>query len=282
MLLTNYHTHTNFCDGVEIPELYAREAVKQSLEVLGYSAHAPLPFPCSWTLPYEKYQDYLNAIRQLKQSYEGRLEILCGLEIDYIPGLWSKIREMLQPEQLDYFIGSIHFVDAFNDETPWSIDGSHEEFYKGWTEIFHKDSHSLVRKYFAYTRQMIRDMKPPVIGHLDKIKMQHKADCFIPETDPVYKEELLATVEEIAHFGGVVEINTRGVYRRGEPEFYPSQWLLKEMNRLNIPVIVNSDAHRPHEIVLLRTEALKQLKDAGYKSIRHFSAGKWIDEDIIV
>lgn len=280
MLLTNYHTHTNFCDGIEIPERYAQEAVSQSLQVLGYSAHAPLPFPCSWTLPYEKYEDYLQIVRKLKQDYKDQLEILCGLEIDYIPGLWPKISKMLHPEQLDYFIGSIHFVDAFNDGTPWSIDGSHDEFYKGWTEIFHKDSHALVRKYFDYTRQMVRDMKPPVIGHLDKIKMQYKDDCFIPETDKIYRDELLATLEVIAQYGGVVEINTRGVYRRGEPEFYPSQWLFKEMYLRNIPVMVNSDAHRPHEIILLRNEALKQLKDAGYKNIRHFYQGKWIDEFI--
>lgn len=280
MLLTNYHTHTNFCDGIEIPERYAQEAVCQSLQVLGYSAHAPLPFPCSWTLPYEKYEDYLQIVRKLKQDYKDQLEILCGLEIDYIPGLWPKISKMLHPEQLDYFIGSIHFVDAFNDGTPWSIDGSHDEFYKGWTEIFHKDSHALVRKYFDYTRQMVRDMKPPVIGHLDKIKMQYKDDCFIPETDKIYRDELLATLEVIAQYGGVVEINTRGVYRRGEPEFYPSQWLFKEMYLRNIPVMVNSDAHRPHEIILLRNEALKQLKDAGYKNIRHFYQGKWIDEFI--
>lgn len=280
MLLTNYHTHTNFCDGIEIPERYAQEAVCQSLQVLGYSAHAPLPFPCSWTLPYEKYEDYLQIVRKLKQDYKDQLEILCGLEIDYIPGLWPKISKMLQPEQLDYFIGSIHFVDAFNDGTPWSIDDSHNEFYKGWTEIFHKDSHALVRKYFDYTRQMVRDMKPPVIGHLDKIKMQYKDDCFIPETDKIYRDELLATLEVIAQYGGVVEINTRGVYRRGEPEFYPSQWLFKEMNQRNIPVMVNSDAHRPHEIIMLRNEALKQLKDAGYKNIRHFYQGKWIDEFI--
>lgn len=280
MLLTNYHTHTNFCDGIEIPERYAQEAVCQSLQVLGYSAHAPLPFPCSWTLPYEKYEDYLQIVRKLKQDYKDQLEILCGLEIDYIPGLWPKISKMLQPEQLDYFIGSIHFVDAFNDGTPWSIDGTHDEFYKGWTEIFHKDSHALVRKYFDYTRQMVRDMKPPVIGHLDKIKMQYNDDCFIPETDKIYRDELLATLEVIAQYGGVVEINTRGVYRRGEPEFYPSQWLFKEMNHRNIPVMVNSDAHRPHEIILLRNEALKQLKDAGYKNIRHIYKGKWTDEFI--
>ena len=155
MILANYHTHTNFCDGQEAPELYAEEACKQSLKTLGYSAHAPLPFPCKWTLPYENYQTYLETIQSLKEKYRNRLEILCGLEIDYIPNLWPKINMMLNPAQLDFFIGSIHFVDCFDDGTPWSVDGSYKEFYKGWTEIFKCDSHTLVRKYFEYTDKIL-------------------------------------------------------------------------------------------------------------------------------
>ena len=280
MILTNYHTHTIFCDGVEAPELYAEEAVRQSLKVLGYSAHAPLPFHCTWTLPYEKYQNYLKTIHSLKAAYANQLEVLCGLEIDYIPNLWPQIKAMLNPNQLDFYIGSIHFVDAFDDGTPWSIDGTHNEFFKGWDEIFNRDSHALVRKYFDYTRQMVREMKPPVIGHLDKIKMQYQGDCFIPETDPVYRQELIATLEVIAQQGSIVEVNTRGVYRRNEPEFYPSQWVLAEMNRMQIPVMVNSDAHRPQEIVLLHNDALLKLKQAGYKNVLYFSGGKWINHHI--
>ena len=148
MLLANYHTHTKFCDGDEEPRRYAEEAIKQSLKVLGFSAHASLPFHCTWTLPYENYAGYIQTIKELKSEFADRLEVLCGLEIDYIPSLWPQIEKMLNPDQLDYFIGSIHFVDSFEDGTPWSVDGSHDEFFKGWDKIFHRNSHTLVRKYF--------------------------------------------------------------------------------------------------------------------------------------
>jgi histidinol-phosphatase (PHP family) len=275
MLLANYHTHTKFCDGIDDPRLYAEEAVKQSMGVLGFSAHASLPFQCTWTLPYENYPVYLQTIKELKSEFADRLEVLCGLEIDYIPGLWPQIEKMLNPDQLDYFIGSIHFVDCFADGAPWSVDGSHEEFYKGWDEIFRKDSHALVRNYFEYTRQMIRFMKPPIVGHLDKIKMQYRPNCFIPESDTVYRKELSHTLEEIAAAGSIVEINTRGVYRRSELEFYPGKWVLEKMLDLKIPVVINSDAHRPNEISMLFPEAIIQLKQIGYKKVMRFSNKQW-------
>jgi histidinol-phosphatase (PHP family) len=281
MVLTNYHTHTKFCDGMELPVRYAEEAIKQNVKVLGYSAHAPVPFPCTWTLPYEDFQEYLSAIDSLKTKFADQLEICCGLEIDYIPQLWPQMKEMINPCQLDYFIGVVHFIDCFDDGTPWTIDGSNEEFLKGWIEIYQRGSHALIQKYFNYTQQMIRDMRPPVIGHLDKIKMQYRDNCFIPETDKVYRRELIKTLEEIASANCIVEINTRGVYKRNEPDFYPSSWVLTEMAKLKIPVMINSDAHRPNEILLLFDKAIEQLRKAGYKSIRYLSKGEWIDELIL-
>jgi histidinol-phosphatase (PHP family) len=280
MLLTNYHTHTKFCDGKEFPVSYAEEAIRQNIKVLGFSAHAPVPFPCNWPMPVEKYKEYSEIILSLKNQYNGKLEILHGLEIDYIPDLWPQMHKILNPQQLDYFIGSIHFIDYFPDGTRWSIDGSNEEFRKGWEEIFHRDSSRLVKKYFEYTRRMIKEMKPPIIGHLDKIKMQYSKDCFIPETDPVYREELMQTLEEVSASNCVVELNTRGAYRRNEKEFYPSSWVLKEMAKMKIPVMINSDAHHPQELMLLFDVATECLQTAGYKNIKYFSKGIWLETEL--
>lgn len=276
MVLANYHTHTKFCDGVDLPVTYAEEAVRLNLKVLGYSAHAPVPFASSWTLPKEKYQEYKHTIQQLKLEFSQKLEILCGLEIDYIPELWSEMKAFINPSQLDYFLGSIHFIDSFEDGTRWTIDGSNEEFKKGWEEIFQKDSHAVVRKFFGYTRSMTEQMRPTVIGHLDKIKMQYNPECFVDENDPVYRSELLETLRAIEAAGCIVEVNTRGVYRRKETELYPGFRVLQQMANMNIPVVINSDAHRSNEIINLFEFAASQLRKAGYKSSVYLTGGEWI------
>lgn len=124
-------------------------------------------------------------------------------------------------------------------------------------------------------------MKPPIIGHLDKIKMQYASDCFIPDTDPVFRSELLNTLEEIRAAGCVVELNTRGVYKRNEPEFYPGQWAVKEMAKMKIPVMINADAHRPHEVGLYHDVAAAFLKQAGYESVVWYSKGEWLKVKVI-
>ena len=44
MILTNYHAHTNFCDGKESPEAMVREAIACGFQIFGFSAHSIHPF----------------------------------------------------------------------------------------------------------------------------------------------------------------------------------------------------------------------------------------------
>ena len=280
MLLTNYHTHTLFCDGKDEPEAYIDEALSQNLKAIGFSAHAPMPFHCQWTLPPEKYANYLEKIQTLKKKHADQIEIYCGLELDYIPSKHTQITNLAQPYKLDYFIGSIHFIDQLNDGTLWCIDGSNEDFRKGWLEIFHGDSHAIIQKYFEYTRQMVREMKPPIIGHLDKIKMQHRPDLLLDEMNPYYQKEVMQTLEEIAASKCVVEVNTRGMYKRNVADLYPSTWVLNEMAKMRIPVTINSDAHRANEITLFYNIAREKLLASGYKTTSHLSKGGWYETDL--
>jgi len=279
MNIGNFHTHTYYCDGTNEPDTYAEEAVKLKLPSLGFSSHAPVSFPCAWTIPFEKYKHYIEAVSQVKAFYTNQLEIYCGLEIDYIPDLWSETNRLINLRDVDYFIGSIHFIDAYKDGIRWGIDGSNEEFRNGLSEIFNNDLQAVIHTYFDYTRKMVQEMKPSVIGHIDKIKMQH-TDHGSMTDDPAFKNELYLTLEEIASSGCIVEINTRGVYRRQEPEFYPGTWAIREMSRLNIPVILSSDAHRPEELINLFSMAVDTLRLAGYKSVITRKLNKWIELDI--
>ena len=280
MHYTNYHTHTSFCDGADVPANYCKTALLKGITSLGFSAHAPLPFPCKWTLPLNRFNEYISNIEILKQEFDGKIEIYCGLEIDYIPALWETIKSQYNFSRLNYLIGSIHFIDAFADGSPWTIDGSNDEFRKGFREVFDNNSHAVIRKYFQYTREMIDVVQPKIIGHIDKIKMQHNGDCLVPETDVVYRDEIFKTLEKIASSGNIVEINTRGVYRRNESDFYPSFWIIQEMARLKIPVMVNSDAHRPEELTKLWDTAHAQLKKAGYKDVIMLHKGEWVPQKI--
>src|SRR5688572_28869408 len=126
---TNYHTHSNYCDGKENPEKYIEQAIKLKMPALGFSSHAPLPFDCLWSMPSESLDDYHTFLDNAKKN--PLIEIYKGLEVDYIPGVISPADFSAQ---LDYTIGSVHFVEQFNNGIGWEIDGPHLLFLQGLEE----------------------------------------------------------------------------------------------------------------------------------------------------
>src|SRR5690349_10901605 len=118
---SNFHTHSKYCDGKGEVTSYISKAEELNMMSLGISSHAPLPFSNPWCMKPENLEDYLSAISAAKAT-SNAVEIYAGLEIDYIPGIIS-------PDdfrnKLDYTLGSIHFVEQFEDGTRWEIDGPH-------------------------------------------------------------------------------------------------------------------------------------------------------------
>lgn len=106
MILNNYHTHSNFCDGSDEPEKYVEEAIRLGLISLGFSGHAPVPFENTWSIKKENLGDYCRTIEGLKEKYAGKINIFLGLEIDYIPGISTGFGQLFADYRLDYAIGT--------------------------------------------------------------------------------------------------------------------------------------------------------------------------------
>ena len=106
----NHHTHSEFCDGRISAAEMAEAAYAAGFSILGFSSHAPLPFSTEWTMDPDRTADYVRTIRNLGQSYQGRMEILLGLEVDYIEGICGPADGRFAGLGLDYTIGSVHHV----------------------------------------------------------------------------------------------------------------------------------------------------------------------------
>lgn len=90
-------------------------AAEQGMLAYGFSSHVPMPFFCAWSMKAENLAVYNEQIEKLKLEYKGRVQIYRSLEIDYIPGLIGPQTSFIKEANLDYTIGSIHFVDRFAD-----------------------------------------------------------------------------------------------------------------------------------------------------------------------
>lgn len=272
---TNYHSHCHYCDGKYAPSVYVESALEKGLPAYGFSSHAPVPFECPWTMKKEAATTYVAEIRGLKEACRADIQIYCGLEVDYIPGVCGPKSLSVLELGLDYTIGSIHFVDAFPDGKRWEIDGSHQIFMDGLERIFQGDIQQAVRRYFQLTRQMIEQECPDIVGHIDKIKIQSEEGVLFSGQAGWYEQEMDQTLKLIADAGAIVEVNTRGIYKKKTLEPYPGPEVLKKIQKLGIPVTLNADAHHPDEIISHFEDTAELLHFIGFKKLSVLLDGAW-------
>ena len=273
----NYHSHCYYCDGQTAPEAYAQSCKHKGLIAYGFSSHAPLPFPNSWAMDPGRMEDYLQEIGNLKKRFKEDIQIYTGLETDYIPRRVNPQQWKEKYPQIDYVIGSIHFVDEYKDGKPWEIDGAHDVFLKGLEKIFKGDIKAAISRYFELTREMVSNHCPDVVGHLDKIKIQNPGNKFFEEYSPWYQKEVIKTLQCIKKAGTIVEINTRGIYTHKTHNPYPSRWVIEKMLEMNIPLTLSSDAHHPEEVTSHFDRIAYLLLDIGVEKLRIFYNHEWID-----
>lgn len=275
MTWTNYHNHCKYCDGVEEIETHVQHAINKGVVSLGFSSHSPVSFENKWSMKEEDISVYLKEIQAAKKKYSGQIDIYKSLEIDFFPDQPGLINKWTEDLNLDYSIGSVHFVEAFDDGNPWEIDGTLMTFENGFQKIFDNDIRAVLEKYFEYTIQMLENDCPTILGHVDKIKMQNHNKLFFSEEESWYQDFLKQTLEVAAKTGVIVEVNTRGLYKKRASETYPGLLGLRSLKELKIPICLNSDAHHPKEIIGEYENTAKILKQIGFKELMVLKNNSW-------
>lgn len=270
--LTNYHSHSLYCDGRAGMEDFVRFALSEGFTSYGFSSHAPLPFSTAWTMEWDCMDDYLAEFRRLKEKYAGRIELYVGLEIDYLNEESNPSIVRFRKLPLDYRIGSVHLL--YNDKGEVvDIDVPADVFRQIVDREFGGDLERVVRLYYARLRRMLELGGFDIVGHADK--MHYNAACYRPGLldEPWYDGLVRDYLAEIARRGYQVEINTKAYHSLGT--FFPNERYFSYLHSLGVRVQVNSDSHYPELINSGRPEALEALKRAGYKAVMELYGGEW-------
>ncbi len=266
----SYHTHSHYDDGAGFLKDYVQRAIELNFGALGFSAHAPVPFETDWTLKQEDLSAYLKEAYDLKEEYAKKIQLYVGLEIDYISGMDVEI-----PEGLDYYISSVHHVRTKDRLIP--VDGPFEMVSEGLKDCYNGDGKAYTKDYFSVLKEMINVRKPQLVGHLDLIKKNNRDQMIYKEEDTWYKEEVEKVLETVKKAGSIVEINTGGMSRKYVDTAYPSPWIIKIMKQMDIPVVLNSDAHNPMWLDTEYEQTELLLKKLGYQTQRVLIDGIWQD-----
>ena len=271
------HTHTIFCDGADDVETCCRKAHQKGLRSLGFSAHAPVTkktgFQSEWHLPDERLPEYIESVQAAKKRWEGKLPVYLGLEVDFISGLMGPADREYREMNLDFIIGSVHYLVPSRGE-PFTVDGPVEEVDRGIKEGFGGDSRAMVEAYFDAEEAMIRAGAFDLLGHPDVAKKNNTGNRLFSEEAGFYQKRTAAIAALMAGTGLPSEVNTGGMCRGKINDCYPSLGFLKLFRKHGVPMVINADAHRAEDLDGHYDEARSTLLAAGYTETVLFEGRK--------
>lgn len=275
MLDFNYHIHSTFSDGQSPMWQMTQQAHRLGLKHIAITDHGPVPFQNDWSIDQSVRKAYIKMINEQKELYPD-MNIFRGLELDYIPGVTTDFQKLKELWELEVVTGSVHLVKHPESGKLWFIDGPQKNYDTGLDKIFNQDIEKAVQTYFHQINEMIRTQKPDIIGHIDKIRMNNMKRYFLP-SDPWYQELLEETLTHVKSCNCILEINPRGFYKGKVEDLFPSDIALEIIRDNNIPVTINTDAHKTDELTKGHDIAIKKLKKKGVNSIKRLTEKGWED-----
>ncbi|HEX2359360.1 MAG TPA: histidinol-phosphatase [Solirubrobacterales bacterium] len=263
-MLTDYHVHLRTDDVGRADEAFTEENVdrylaaaeEQVIDELGVSEHiyrftAALEL---WRHPYWESQarDDLDAYCEFIRATPLRL----GIEADFIRGAEDRTAALLEACDLDYVVGSVHFLGekgAVDDRRydVWASDGDPDRVWK---------------RYFEWTAAAAGSGLFDILAHPDLVKVWG-ADRPLPERDPRHYYE--PAIEAIAESGIAVEISTAGL-RKPVGEIYPARGFAEMCVEAGAEFALSSDAHAPDQVGFGYEQALEFLAELGVERICAF------------
>ena len=253
-MTVDLHNHTVLCNHAQgtIHE-YIEQAIKHKTKVYGFSEHAPMDFDPKYRLSFEEMQEYTSLVLQAKEKYKDQIEILLAYEVDYLEG---HMDERVLNADVDYLIGSVHFIEKWGFDNPEFI-GRYED----------ENIDDIWQKYFDTIEKMANSKLFDIVGHLDLIKVFK----FLPNRNIL--DIARNALKAIKNADMVLEINMSG-YRKPIKESYPSRELLEEAFKLDIPITFSSDAHAPEQVSLYEKEIVTLARSVGYTQCATFKKRK--------
>lgn len=244
------HNHTYRCNhATGSPREYILEAIKQGIDIFGFSCHAPMDYDPKFRMRSDEFVDYCRDIRGLQEEFSNKIEILLALEMDFLPNHLELMHKNLVEEPLDYLIGSVHFLDDWGFDNPEFIG----EYKK-------RDMLDCWREYLQSLLQMVSSGFFQIVGHLDLLKV------FNHQPPEVLNNQIGEVLEAIKQSNMALEINASGL-RKPIAEQYPSKKILSMAFEQGVMITFGSDSHSVNHIGYGYELCKKYAQEVGYKQV---------------
>lgn len=269
MELMDYHSHHYRCGHAKGSiEDYIKVAIEKGLLEIGIADHFPYgpttDIPNFEERPRAKrgmtvaeFPEYVQEIKDLRDRYEGVIKVKVSTEVAFVTAgsHLDRQKEVLDPlmDDFDYLLCGLHFIRIDGAIISLHVDSAPEAL----------QTHGEDRIHGAYLEKLSRMVETgyfDIVTHLDNHKL-----LWLPD-EPVYSNanwrKMMDVLDLIKSKGMAVEINTHAA-RKGCLSQFPSDGIVKEMIRRDIPLVLSSDAHQPKEIGYGFLEFIERAKQWG-------------------
>lgn len=272
MKLIDCHTHTQFSVDSEADlGMCAERADRLGLAAYAVTDHCE----CNSWYPGEHYSDgddmhdsycykdcFLDsvaAVTALKEKYNGKLNLICGVEMGQPQAAPEAAAFINADERVDFIIGSLH-----------QIRGEKDFYYIDYIDLGTDKIYDLLERYFTELNEMCRTNSFDVLGHLTYclryMKQRHGIEPDISRFDGIIADSF----RTLAQNGKGIEINTSGL-RQGFGETFPNLRYTKLFREMGGEIIsVGSDAHTAEDIGKNVRDGIEIAKAAGFTRIAYF------------
>ncbi|MBQ8465463.1 MAG: PHP domain-containing protein [Alphaproteobacteria bacterium] len=240
----SYHMHTNnlgIFDGQNTPIEMIKRSEEIGFKKIGISNHLAfhpnMPsqskmFFSDFNKACDIYKSVIEDIRTA--SLKAKIDVRVGFEVDFFSSYqWRSLFEKIKKEiKADYYIGATHYL---RDESENYIMNLYYMKRNPQIKISEKDLTVYLNIYWDNIIESIKSGYFNFIAHLDVCKLF--GFCL----DKKWDEKKYEVIETLEKYKQPYELNTSGWTKVGEQ--HPHTWMIEELNKRNVPVIVSDDAH---------------------------------------
>lgn len=245
----DFHTHHERCGhAVGSVRDYIDAAIGQGLDMIGISDHTPFfasdedhPSP-DGSMAKSEFPVYIEEVLKLKEEYRGKIEVLLGIEADFLPEHLDLYRSVITSYPFDYVIGSVHEFAGI---------GIYDSAY--WEGLTAAGKLEVKNLFYAYVAQSAKCGLYDILGHVDSLNRYFKG---YPE---IRTEAADVMLKAIAESDVAIEINS------SDDLWVPDGDLLERALHYGVKVTFGSDAHEPERVGEHFAAVASHLYEIGYR-----------------
>lgn len=266
-ITVDLHTHTAHSHAKDSAEAMAASAYGKGFAVFGFSEHSPRPDTHPYPGDYRErltasFPAYIAEVLAEKERYAGRMEVLLGLEMDYMSDQAAYMENAVAQYPYDYVIGGLHFLGR------WGFDYTAAD----WESLSNAACSEYFIRYYRDLARMAESGLFHIAAHPDLIKIFRKETFASWVATPDARLYVRAALESVKDAGMAMEISSAG-FRKGLGEPYPCDVVMEIARDVEVPVSFGSDAHAAKDVGAAFDELAAYARRYGYAQSAVFRGG---------